>query len=154
MEFKHTDYVQLMNGQLVRGKISDGPGALSVKIYFPLMAYVEGEQQDVDSKDSVTIQLDFWMGNGKREVDGKTWPYTSFEINGQNEDINDIFKKRTADTTKQILLVLNALKRKLPTSIAFPYSSEDDKELIKRQIETQILKFKQPLAVVSVVDKF
>ena len=64
------------------------------------MDYVQGEQQDVDSKDSVMIRLDFWPGNGKKEVNGKTWPYTSFEINGQNKDI----------------------KRKLSTSIAFSCS--------------------------------
>ena len=71
MVVKYTDYVQLENNKKVHGETFDGPGALSIKIYFPLTDYVEGEQQDVDSKDSIKIQLDFWSGNGKKEMDGK-----------------------------------------------------------------------------------
>lgn len=137
----YSQSVVLEHGRRVHGQTFDSPSLILIKIYYPLLDYVEGRELP-EGMQSAEVQFDFWSGNGRQMIDDKPWPYMDFQINGKQIDVNNI--ERSAEIDNRFLQILNAIAYRLRNSENFTRRAIADQRLTLDQLYAEIDRFTAP----------
>ena len=137
----YSQSVVLEDGRRVHGQTFDSPSLILIKIYYPLLDYVEGRELP-EGMQSVEVQFDFWSGNGRQMINDKPWPYMDFQINGKRIDVNNI--ERSAEIDNRFLQILNVIAYGLRNSENFTRRPIADQRLTLDQLYAEIDRFTAP----------